>query len=174
MMCLMSVVLPAPFAPTRPYTPPRRKVSVTDDNASFAPNRRVSDEISMTESFKGVQPHPTATRTDTASPRKSAQETVRNADDELELAHRPTPREISVVRFDAQRGRRVEIKIDVQPRFKTDDRIRRRGRDGGTAERPGAGDRCVRGANEEMGKDALLVRACQNEPRADKNGVFVA
>src|SRR5258708_5406429 len=115
MMCLMSVVLPAPFAPTRPYTPPRRKVSVTDDNASFAPNRRVSDEISMTESFKGVQPHPTATRTDTASPRKSAQETVRNADDELQLAHRPTPREISVVRFDAQRGRRVEIKIDAQP-----------------------------------------------------------
>ena len=68
----------------------------------------------MTESFKGVQPHPTAIRTDTASPRKSAQETVRNADDELELAHRPTPREISVIRFDAQRRRRVEIKIDAQ------------------------------------------------------------
>ena len=40
-MCLMSVVLPAPFAPTRPYTPPRGIDRLTEFSAVFAPKRRV-------------------------------------------------------------------------------------------------------------------------------------
>ena len=47
-MCLMSVVLPAPFAPTSPYTPPRGTVIVTDESAVFAPKRRVNPDTAMT------------------------------------------------------------------------------------------------------------------------------
>src|SRR5262245_5885632 len=39
-MCLIKVVLPAPFSPTRPNTPPRGTVSETSWSATFDPNRR--------------------------------------------------------------------------------------------------------------------------------------
>src|SRR5262249_5868903 len=38
--CLISVVLPAPFSPTRPNTHPRETLSDTALNAVFEPNRR--------------------------------------------------------------------------------------------------------------------------------------
>src|SRR5215471_3388380 len=50
-MCLISVVLPAPLAPTRPYTTPRGTVSVTSFKAILAPNRRVTPVTAMTVSF---------------------------------------------------------------------------------------------------------------------------
>src|SRR5689334_3494021 len=56
-MCLMSVVLPAPFAPTRPYTAPRGIDRLTEDRAVRAPKRRVSPVTLMTGSFIGVAIH---------------------------------------------------------------------------------------------------------------------
>src|SRR5215471_14217328 len=52
-MCLISVVLPAPLAPTRPYTTPRGTVSVTSFKAILAPNRRVTPVTAITVSFMG-------------------------------------------------------------------------------------------------------------------------
>src|SRR5215475_4530153 len=39
-MCLINVVLPAPFSPTRPNTPPRGTLSETSLSAAFETNRR--------------------------------------------------------------------------------------------------------------------------------------
>ncbi len=39
-MCLMSVVLPAPFSPTRPTTEPAGTRNVTSSSASLSPKRR--------------------------------------------------------------------------------------------------------------------------------------
>src|SRR6185369_8322686 len=47
-MCLMSVVLPAPLAPTRPKTTPRGKSTLTSSSATTAPKRRVSARTSTT------------------------------------------------------------------------------------------------------------------------------
>src|SRR6185503_18076737 len=52
--CLMSVVLPAPFAPTRPYTAPRGRDRLTERSAVLSPKRRVSSETWMTESGVGL------------------------------------------------------------------------------------------------------------------------
>src|SRR5262245_43800275 len=45
---LMSVVLPAPLAPTRPKTMPRGNVRLTSASAVVAPKRRLSDFTSTT------------------------------------------------------------------------------------------------------------------------------
>ena len=44
----MSVVFPAPLAPTRPYTPPRGNDKLTDASAVFESKRRVRLLMSMT------------------------------------------------------------------------------------------------------------------------------
>src|SRR4029078_9367488 len=54
MMCLISVVFPAPLAPTRPYTPPRGSDRVTDASAVFESKRRVRAVMSMTGPVSGV------------------------------------------------------------------------------------------------------------------------
>src|SRR5881396_1062219 len=67
-MCLMSVVLPAPFAPTRPKTWPRVTSKETLSSATLAPKRRESPAMAMTMSleeghagFKGfISPPPVA------------------------------------------------------------------------------------------------------------------
>src|SRR6266568_4462055 len=46
-MCLMRVVLPAPFPPIRPKTPPRGTASETSLSAVLLPNWRVSRRISI-------------------------------------------------------------------------------------------------------------------------------
>jgi hypothetical protein len=46
----MSVVFPAPFSPTRPYTAPRGTERPTEASAVLAPNRRVRPFTSMTGS----------------------------------------------------------------------------------------------------------------------------
>src|SRR5436305_2893977 len=51
--CLISVVLPAPLAPTRPKTVPRGRLRLTPSRASFAPNRRVRPRTSTTGSARG-------------------------------------------------------------------------------------------------------------------------
>src|SRR5438552_6702021 len=48
--CLMSVVFPAPLAPTRPYTAPRGIDKLTESSAVFESKRRVSSVTSMTGS----------------------------------------------------------------------------------------------------------------------------
>ena len=48
--CLMSVVLPAPLAPTSPNTMPRGNVRLTLSSAALAPKRRVRPLISTTGS----------------------------------------------------------------------------------------------------------------------------
>ena len=44
----MSVVLPAPLAPTRPWTTPRVTDKLTEASAAVAPKRRVSSDTWMT------------------------------------------------------------------------------------------------------------------------------
>ena len=46
----MSVVLPAPLAPTRPYTAPGGIDRLTESRAVVAPNRRVSSDTLMIDS----------------------------------------------------------------------------------------------------------------------------
>src|SRR5262245_5730029 len=48
--CLISVVLPAPLAPTRPNTAPRGTARLTRSSATLAPKRRVTPRMSMTGS----------------------------------------------------------------------------------------------------------------------------
>src|SRR6185295_1754775 len=50
-ICLMSVVLPAPLAPTRPWTAPRDMDRLTEARAVLAPKRRVSSDTLTTDSF---------------------------------------------------------------------------------------------------------------------------
>ena len=49
--CLMSVVLPAPLAPTRPWTLPRVTDKLTDASAVLAPKRRVNSDTRTTGSL---------------------------------------------------------------------------------------------------------------------------
>ena len=49
-MCLMSVVFPAPLAPTRPYTPPRDIDRLTESSAVIRPKRRVRSVMLITGS----------------------------------------------------------------------------------------------------------------------------
>ena len=46
----MSVVLPAPLAPTRPWTAPRVTDKLTEARAVLAPKRRVSSDTVITDS----------------------------------------------------------------------------------------------------------------------------
>src|ERR1051326_5907058 len=50
-MCLMSVVLPAPLAPTRPKTCPGGRDTLTESRAVVVPKRRVSLDTLMTDSL---------------------------------------------------------------------------------------------------------------------------
>src|ERR1700730_17771330 len=54
--CLISVVLPAPLAPTRPKTMPRGMVMLTSSSAAFTPKRRVSALTSTTGSATAETP----------------------------------------------------------------------------------------------------------------------
>ena len=52
-MCLMSVVLPAPFSPTRPTTVPVGTRKLTSSSANFSPNRRETFLISTIAGVSG-------------------------------------------------------------------------------------------------------------------------
>src|SRR3954453_5540718 len=51
----INVVVPAPFAPTRPYTPPRGISRLTEESAARVPKRRVRSETAITGSAAAIR-----------------------------------------------------------------------------------------------------------------------